>query len=330
MSMYNQLVIKVAIVLFVAELNWMNVAYANQCLELFRVTQNRPTSQVQAVSAEPTNLTQILSKRIERAKVAGAKDPELRKLESAALSIRLLESFILRVEQEEIGSNGRITDSQRFAMTIVNEFKQQLSVIHDSLSETTKLIEDLRKSKAHEKDIQEWIVERDQTIEFAVDLGRQIFDRVRELRAIKGDQVVLEVRRGKDGFRFDKGIEDVLRMYSKFASSKGWTVDILELDQESASPDSFMIQVSGKNVFNLFQVENGTHLFRKNKNGNPHVENIIVEAYRPVEMSPVDVESLAELIDMKFIRSGGKGGQNVNKVSTAVFARYKQIGRAHV
>jgi peptide chain release factor 1 len=118
-------------------------------------------------------------------------------------------------------------------------------------------------------------------------------------------------------------------MYLKYASSKGWqsrTIDISESD--SGGYKQAVLEFKGKQIYKFLQYETGVHRVQRvpktEKSGRIHTStaSVVILPLRKkvtVEINPADIE-------MEFSRSGGAGGQNVNKVETAVRLIHKPTG----
>ncbi|MEK7184525.1 MAG: PCRF domain-containing protein, partial [Patescibacteria group bacterium] len=124
-------------------------------------------------------------------------------------------------------------------------------------------------------------------------------------------ELILEVRAGAGGDEANIFAEQLLEMYAKFAESRGWNIRKL---------DDLTLEIKGKNVYELLRYETGVHRVQRipetEKMGRVHTSTASV-AILPIrkkvkfEVNPVELQ-------MEFSRAGGKGGQNVNKVETAV------------
>lgn len=131
--------------------------------------------------------------------------------------------------------------------------------------------------------------------------------------------VVLELRAGAGGNEATLFAKELKHMYEKFAESRGYkTRAIDELTLEIASPEAY----------DALRYETGVHRVQRvpetEKSGRIHTStaSVAVLPIRPkskVEINPADIE-------MEFSRSGGAGGQNVNKVETAVRLVHKPTG----
>lgn len=133
------------------------------------------------------------------------------------------------------------------------------------------------------------------------------------------DVVILEFRPGPGGEEAKIWAGDLMRMYTRYANILRWNVEQI---------DNFVIRVRGAGAFTNLQYEAGTHRVQRipetERHGRIHTSTATV-AVLP-EIPETDVVVRPEDIELEFFRSGGKGGQNVNKVSSAVRIRHKPTG----
>ena len=143
------------------------------------------------------------------------------------------------------------------------------------------------------------------------------------------NELTLEVRAGTGGEEAALFAEELARMYLAFAETKGWQYQ--ELHTSYAEMGGFKeaeFEIQGKGCYKLLQFETGVHRVQRipatEKQGRIHTSTASVAILPVYEQTTVEIKP--EDIDMQFTRSGGKGGQNVNKVETAVRLLHKPTG----
>lgn len=138
---------------------------------------------------------------------------------------------------------------------------------------------------------------------------------------INPDKAILEIRAGTGGNEAALFAGDLYRMYLRYGERMGWkTSEISKSTAELGGIKTVTIEVKGDGAYPLLQRESGVHRVQRvpvtESSGRIHTSTATV-AVIPV-VSPIAVDIKKDDIKEDFYRSGGKGGQNVNKVSTAV------------
>ena len=133
--------------------------------------------------------------------------------------------------------------------------------------------------------------------------------------------IIMEIRAGAGGEEAGLFAADLFRMYSRYGQSKGWKVDIIDSNESGIGGlKEITFEIRGKGAFSRLKYERGVHRVQRvpvtESSGRLHTSTATV-AVLP-EADEVEVSEKPDDLRIDIFHSGGAGGQNVNKVATAV------------
>ncbi len=140
---------------------------------------------------------------------------------------------------------------------------------------------------------------------------------------------IMEIRAGTGGEEAALFASDLYRMYTRFAERKGWKVELMDWNETGKGGFKVVVfAVSGEGAYGLMKYESGVHRVQRvpetEAQGRVHTSAASVVVLPEVEDVEIEINPADLQIDT--YRSGGKGGQNVNKVETAVRITHKPSG----
>lgn len=142
-------------------------------------------------------------------------------------------------------------------------------------------------------------------------------------------KIILEVRAGAGGDEASIFAGNLVVMYQRYAQLRGWKFS--ELDSNRTTVDgykTFIAKLEGADIYNDLKQESGVHRIQRipktEKSGRVHTSTASVAILPQIEQRAIQINP--NDLDITFFRSSGPGGQNVNKVETAVRILHKPTG----
>lgn len=193
--------------------------------------------------------------------------------------------------------------------------KKQIAEIDTKIAEAKKLLADPSVTELVQEEIAK--------------LEKQKSDLTKTSDRPTTNLVILEIRAAAGGDEAGLFAADLLRMYQRYAQDNGWKTE--ELDRTEGGLGNIktvIVKISGRNAFDKLKFESGVHRVQRvpktESSGRIHTSTATVAVLPEVE--PAQVEINPNDLEFEAFRSGGHGGQNVNKVSTAVRIKHVPTG----
>ena len=204
-------------------------------------------------------------------------------------------------------------------MPIVNAHNDYLRISKD-LKDLDKVLSD--KAHAHDKEFLLLAEEEKHKLQKDLkDTEARIEELLLEKESGSDRDIIMEIRAGTGGLEASLFAGDLLRMYSKYAAKKGWRVELIDSSTtEKGGYKEVIVSISGKGVYGAFKFESGTHRVQRvpetEASGRIHTSAATVAVLPEAEEVEIDIGP--EDLKVDVFRSGGAGGQGVNRTDSAV------------
>jgi peptide chain release factor 1 len=195
----------------------------------------------------------------------------------------------------------------------MNDYRQvQLDELNKKIEETRSLLSDPSMAELAQNELNQLEKQKNE-------IEESLRSQSSSQDSLDSHNIILEVKGATGGEEAKLWAEQLLQMYLKYAQKKGFRVEVL---------NETSLKIDGDGAFEEFKYEAGVHRVQRipttEKRGRIHTSTATVSVLP--ELADIDLHINPADIEFEAYRAGGKGGQNVNKVSTAVRLKHKPTG----
>ncbi|HOV12839.1 MAG TPA: peptide chain release factor 1 [Spirochaetota bacterium] len=176
--------------------------------------------------------------------------------------------------------------------------------------------------KGDDKDIKELaVIERDDIASKLKSMASEVRKYLIPKDPMADKNIIVEIRAGTGGDEAALFCGDLFKMYSRYAEKKNWKIELLDFNETGLGGyKEIIFNITGKNVYENLRYESGGHRVQRipttEASGRVHTSAVTVAIMPEVEEN--DIEIKADDLRIDVLRSGGAGGQHVNKTESAV------------
>ena len=237
-----------------------------------------------------------------------------------------LENFLKRVQEiDELFSDPEVISNPDLVSKLAKERSDLLPIVnsYESLKIAKQELDDAKSlSNDNDPEVAEMALEEIERLGTEVEsLDQELRNALLPKDPNDNKNVIMEIRGGTGGDEAAIFAGDLFRMYQRYAHKHGLTVDIVNMNEtEQGGIKEVVCTIQGESAYRLLKHESGVHRVQRvpttETQGRIHTSTATV-AVLP-EVDEVDVDIRTEDLRIDIFHSGGPGGQNVNKVATAV------------
>ncbi len=226
---------------------------------------------------------------------------------------------------EQLSDAANMNDTER--LIVLSRERSELSDVMEAYDRYEKIVGDFKESKE--------IIENSADADL-IELAKSEYEGLKEAKEALEEElkvlllpkdpnddkdVIMEIRAGTGGEEAALFAGDLFRMYTRYCENVGWAYELIDInDTGIGGIKEVVLSISGKGVYGALKFESGVHRVQRvpatEGSGRVHTSAASVAVLPEVEDVQVDINPADLKIDV--YRSGGAGGQNVNKVETAI------------
>jgi len=251
-------------------------------------------------------------------------DAILQKLKTSAARFEEIERLITDPAVISNGAKYSALMKERGTLLRDHERARKLESLHRAIEDTKPLLDDPDPEMKAEAQ-KELVSARSQMEALMAEIENDFLTEDEDSHR----NAIVEIRPGPGGEEAALFVADLTKIYTKYAEKRGWKVEVMDVSEaEMGGIKSISFRVEGPDVFKYLRYESGTHRVQRvpetESQGRIHTSTATV-AVLP-EAEDVDVVINPADVEMQFTRSGGPGGQAVNKTSSCVLLLHKPTG----